>query len=64
MPFYLQKERDMTINSQKSDFKRVEVIVDKNLVSTSFEKWSKPGHFSRILAKGPKNDYVDMEFTC
>ena len=44
----------MTINSKKSDFKRVEVIVDKNLVNTSFEKWSKPGHFSRILAKGPK----------
>jgi photosystem I P700 chlorophyll a apoprotein A1 len=29
-------------------------IVDFNTVETSFEKWAKPGQFSRSLAKGPK----------
>ncbi|PSP00602.1 MAG: photosystem I core protein PsaA [Cyanobacteria bacterium SW_6_48_11] len=33
---------------------KVRVAVDKNPVSTSFEKWAKPGHFDRTLAKGPK----------
>ncbi|NEQ78871.1 MAG: photosystem I core protein PsaA [Moorea sp. SIO2I5] len=28
--------------------------VDKNPVPTSFEKWGKPGHFDRTLARGPK----------
>jgi photosystem I P700 chlorophyll a apoprotein A1 len=28
--------------------------VDFNTVETSFEKWAKPGQFSRALAKGPK----------
>jgi photosystem I P700 chlorophyll a apoprotein A1 len=30
------------------------MIVDKDPVATSFEKWAQPGHFSRTLAKGPK----------
>jgi len=30
------------------------VIVDKDPVPTSFEKWGQPGHFDRTLAKGPK----------
>jgi photosystem I P700 chlorophyll a apoprotein A1 len=30
------------------------VVVDKNPVPTSFEKWTQPGHFDRTLAKGPK----------
>lgn len=44
----------MTISSQEQETTRVKVSVDKNPVSTSFEKWAKPGHFSRTLAKGPK----------
>ena len=43
----------MTISSQEQEAKKVKVTVDKNPVSTSFEKWAKPGHFSRQLAKGP-----------
>jgi len=34
--------------------KKAQVLVDLDVVETSFEKWSKPGHFSRTLAKGPK----------
>ena len=34
--------------------KKAQVLVDLNVVDTSFEKWAKPGHFSRTLAKGPK----------
>ena len=34
--------------------KKAQVLVDLDVVETSFEKWSKPGHFSRSLAKGPK----------
>nr|QCI03963.1 photosystem I P700 apoprotein A1 [Antithamnionella ternifolia] len=43
----------MTISSQEQETNKVKVTVDKNPVSTSFEKWAKPGHFSRTLAKGP-----------
>ena len=32
---------------------RGSIVVDKDPVPTSFEKWAKPGHFSRRLAKGP-----------
>ena len=32
---------------------RVRVIVEKDPVTTSFEKWAKPGHFCKVLAKGP-----------
>jgi photosystem I P700 chlorophyll a apoprotein A1 len=39
--------------SPESDVK-VKVLVDKDVVATNFEKWAKPGHFSRTLAKGPK----------
>ena len=34
--------------------KKAQVLVDLDVIETSFEKWSKPGHFSRTLAKGPK----------
>nr|YP_010199425.1 photosystem I P700 apoprotein A1 [Gracilariopsis tenuifrons]AXF36145.1 photosystem I P700 apoprotein A1 [Gracilariopsis tenuifrons]UAD89283.1 photosystem I P700 apoprotein A1 [Gracilariopsis tenuifrons] len=44
----------MTISSKEQETKKVKVTVDKNPVATSFEKWAKPGHFSRKLAKGPK----------
>ena len=33
---------------------KVRVVVDKDPVETSFEKWAKPGHFDRTLARGPK----------
>lgn len=33
---------------------KVRVVVDRDVVETSFEKWATPGHFSRTLAKGPK----------
>jgi photosystem I P700 chlorophyll a apoprotein A1 len=38
----------------EKEAKQVKVIVDRDPVSTSFEKWAQPGHFSRTLAKGPK----------
>nr|YP_009745179.1 photosystem I P700 apoprotein A1 [Halymenia maculata]QIG87189.1 photosystem I P700 apoprotein A1 [Halymenia maculata] len=44
----------MKISSQEQETSKVKVTVDKNPVSTSFEKWAQPGHFSRKLAKGPK----------
>mmetsp|Transcript_12936 Transcript_12936/g.22371 ORF Transcript_12936/g.22371 Transcript_12936/m.22371 type:complete len:755 (-) Transcript_12936:424-2688(-) len=37
-----------------TEAKKVRVITDLNTVSTSFEKWASPGHFSTVLAKGPK----------
>jgi len=43
----------MTASSKEQETTKVKVTVDKDPVSTSFEKWAKPGHFSRILAKGP-----------
>ena len=43
----------MTISSKEQTVKKVEVTIDQNPVGTSFEKWAKPGHFSRVLAKGP-----------
>eukprot|EP00963_Diacronema_lutheri_P014569 scaffold3210_cov4495-Pavlova_lutheri.AAC.5 len=43
----------MTIRPPEREAKKVKVLVDRNPVQTSFEKWAKPGHFSRSLAKGP-----------
>nr|YP_010951780.1 Photosystem I P700 chlorophyll a apoprotein A1 [Laurencia elata]WMP12719.1 Photosystem I P700 chlorophyll a apoprotein A1 [Laurencia elata] len=43
----------MTTSSKEQETNKVKVSVDKNPVTTSFEKWAKPGHFSRTLAKGP-----------
>ncbi|MBF2098177.1 MAG: photosystem I core protein PsaA [Gloeomargaritaceae cyanobacterium C42_A2020_066] len=43
----------MTISPPEREAK-VRVVVDRDPVATSFEKWAKPGHFSRSLAKGPK----------
>ncbi|MBD2551964.1 photosystem I core protein PsaA [Limnothrix sp. FACHB-881] len=43
----------MTISPPEREAK-VKVSVDKNPVPTSFEKWGKPGHFDRTLARGPK----------
>ena len=44
----------MAISSEEQVINKVKVTVDKNPVSTSFDKWAQPGHFSRSLAKGPK----------
>jgi len=43
----------MTITKPSRESKKVTVLVERNTVPTSFEKWSKPGHFSRTLTKGP-----------
>jgi len=43
----------MTTSPPKQE-QRVRVVVDENPVPTSFEKWAKPGHFERTLARGPK----------
>jgi photosystem I P700 chlorophyll a apoprotein A1 len=44
----------MTISPPEREEKKARVIVDKDPVPTSFEKWGQPGHFDRSLAKGPK----------
>jgi photosystem I P700 chlorophyll a apoprotein A1 len=44
----------MTVSSKEREAKKVRILVDRDIVDTSFEKWAKPGHFSRTLAKGPK----------
>ncbi|MEL7501097.1 MAG: photosystem I core protein PsaA [Cyanobacteria bacterium J06554_6] len=33
---------------------KAKVVVDNDPTPTSFEKWAKPGHFDRTLARGPK----------
>jgi hypothetical protein len=44
----------MTISPPEREEKKARVIVDKDPVPTSFEKWATPGHFDRTLARGPK----------
>ena len=44
----------MTISPPEREEKKARVIVDKDPVPTSFEKWAKPGHFDRSLSRGPK----------
>ncbi len=43
----------MTMTPQKPG-PEVKVLVDRDVVPTSFEKWGQPGHFDRTLKKGPK----------
>jgi photosystem I P700 chlorophyll a apoprotein A1 len=43
-----------TPQEQAKKTKKAQVLVDLDVVETNFEKWAKPGHFSRTLAKGPK----------
>ncbi|MEM9540238.1 MAG: photosystem I core protein PsaA [Cyanobacteria bacterium P01_E01_bin.42] len=43
----------MTISPPEREAK-AKAMVDIDPVPTSFEKWGKPGHFRRDLAKGPK----------
>ena len=44
----------MKVSSKELEARKVRVVVDKDPVATSFEKWAQPCHFSRTLAKGPK----------
>ncbi|CDN12237.1 MAG: photosystem I core protein PsaA [Richelia sp.] len=44
----------MTISPPEREENKAKVVVDTDPVSTSFEKWAKPGHFDRTLARGPK----------
>jgi len=43
----------MTIIPPKLEAKEVKIIIDRDPVTTNFEMWAKPGHFSRRLRKGP-----------
>ena len=43
----------MTNGIDTYDEDLVKVVVDVDPVPTDFEKWAKPGHFSRSLSKGP-----------
>jgi photosystem I P700 chlorophyll a apoprotein A1 len=52
--FILLQKLYMSVSSKEQKAQKVRILVDKNVVDTSFEKWAKPGHFSRTLAKGPK----------
>jgi len=42
----------MTIQAPQ-EAKKVKILVDKDVVPTNFATVAKPGHFSRVLAKGP-----------
>jgi photosystem I P700 chlorophyll a apoprotein A1 len=44
----------MTITPQERTSKKIKIVIDRDPVVTNFEKWAKPGHFSRTLAKGPR----------
>ena len=44
----------MTTTPREREAKEAKVVVDKNPTPTSFERWAKPGHFDRTLARGPK----------
>ncbi|WP_138503981.1 photosystem I core protein PsaA [Nostoc sp. PA-18-2419] len=44
----------MAISPPEREEKKARVIVDNDPVPTSFERWAKPGHFDRSLARGPK----------
>ncbi|MGB3787389.1 MAG: photosystem I core protein PsaA [Phormidesmis sp.] len=44
----------MTTTPREREATKARVVVDRNPTPTSFEKWAKPGHFDRTLARGPK----------
>ena len=44
----------MTTTPREREASKAKVVVDRNPTPTSFEKWAKPGHFDRTLARGPK----------
>ena len=39
----------MTISPPEREAKKVKIIVDRDPVETSFERWAKPVHFSLTL---------------
>jgi len=41
----------MTISSKEQEAKKVAITVDRDPVSTSFEKWAQPGHFFMYFSK-------------
>jgi photosystem I P700 chlorophyll a apoprotein A1 len=45
-----------TPQEQEANLKKAQVLVDLDVVETSFEKWAKPGHFSRTLQKVQNNN--------
>jgi photosystem I P700 chlorophyll a apoprotein A1 len=47
-----------TPQEQEAKTKKAQVLVDLDVVETSFEKWAKPGHFSRTLRS--KNNNMDL----
>jgi hypothetical protein len=55
-----REESPMTISPPEPG-QKVRVVVDKDPVETSFEKWAKPGHFDRTLARGTQNHHLDLE---
>ncbi len=44
----------MTTTPREREATKAKVVVDRNPTPTSFERWAKPGHFDRTLARGPK----------
>jgi photosystem I P700 chlorophyll a apoprotein A1 len=45
------------ISPPEREAKKVKIVVDRDPVETSFEKWAKPGHFSRS-SKGPTTTLI------
>jgi photosystem I P700 chlorophyll a apoprotein A1 len=43
----------MSLRQLKPSKNKIKIIVDRDPVETSFEKWTCPGHFTRTLRKGP-----------
>jgi photosystem I P700 chlorophyll a apoprotein A1 len=50
----------MTITPPEQNLKKVKITFTSDPVETSFEKWAKPGHFSRLLSKGPNTTTWSM----
>ena len=50
----------MTISPKERESK-VRVVVDKDPVPVSFEKWGQPGHFRPYSGQGAPNHHLDLE---
>ena len=44
----------MTVSSKEREARKVKVLVDRDVVDTSFEKWAKPGPSLELLLKAQK----------
>ena len=62
--YYASSEERRTSMTIRSPEPEVKIMVEKDPVKTSFEKWAKPGHFSRTLAKGPNTTTWIWNSTC